>query len=58
MSITAERKQELIKEYAASAKDPEGWTNYVQRYVHCDADEYLQRVGGLPAVHKLPLPVF
>lgn len=47
-----------FKEYAASAKDPGGWAQYYERYIACGEAEYLQRVGGVEAVHKLPLPVF
>jgi len=47
-----------FKEYAASAKEPGGWQQYVERYVNCSQAEYLERVGGEAAVHKLPLPVF
>ena len=47
-----------FKEYAASAKEDGGWEKYAERYVNCTHAEYLERVGGLEAVHKLPLPVF
>jgi len=47
-----------FKEYAASAKEPGGWQQYVERYVACTEQEYLERVGGLEAVRRLPLPVF
>lgn len=47
-----------FKEYAASAKEEGGWQKYAERYVHCTHAEYLERVGGLEAVHQLPLPVF
>ncbi|HPP82789.1 MAG TPA: CoA-transferase [Rubrivivax sp.] len=47
-----------FKEYAASAKDPAGWPQYVERYVNCSEAEYLERVGGAAAVRGLPLPVF
>lgn len=47
-----------FKEYAASAKDPAGWSQYFERYVACSEAEYLERVGGEAAVKKLPLPVF
>ncbi len=47
-----------FKEYAASAKEPGGWQQYVERYVACGEQEYLQRVGGEESVRKLPLPVF
>ena len=47
-----------FKEYAASAKQPDGWQQYSERYVQCSQEEYLQRVGGADAIAKLPLPVF
>ena len=47
-----------FKEYAASAKEPDGWTRYVERYIACGEAEYLQRVGGEAAVRQLPMPVF
>jgi len=47
-----------FKEYAASAKEPGGWQQYAERYIHCSEQEYLVRVGGIDAVRKLPLPVF
>lgn len=47
-----------FKEYAASAKEEGGWQKYAERYVNCTDAEYLERVGGIDAVRKLPLPVF
>lgn len=47
-----------FKEYAASAKEADGWQQYFDRYVACSEQEYLQRVGGEAAVRQLPLPVF
>lgn len=47
-----------FKEYAASAKEEGGWQAYAERYVHCTEAEYLERVGGIEAIRKLPLPVF
>lgn len=47
-----------FKEYAASAKEDGGWQKYAERYVQCGEQEYLERVGGIDAVRKLPLPVF
>lgn len=47
-----------FREYAASAKEPGGWQQYFERYIACGEQEYLERVGGEPAVRKLPLPVF
>ncbi|MGH8830860.1 MAG: CoA transferase subunit A [Polaromonas sp.] len=47
-----------FKDYAASAKEEGGWQKYAERYVNCTEAEYLERVGGIDAVRKLPLPVF
>ena len=47
-----------FKEYAASAKEEGGWERYAERYVHAGEQAYLERVGGIDAVRKLPLPVF
>jgi glutaconate CoA-transferase subunit A len=47
-----------FKEYAASAKDADGWRAYVERYVACGEAEYQNRVGGMAAIRQLPLPVF
>ncbi len=47
-----------FKEYAATAKEEGGWQKYADRFVNCTHDEYLERVGGIDAVRKLPLPVF
>lgn len=47
-----------FKAYAASAREPDGWKRYAERYVHCSEADYLDRVGGEPAIRRLPLPVF
>lgn len=47
-----------FKEYVGSAKDPQGWDQYYERYVACTEAEYLQRVGGEDKIRQLPLPVF
>jgi glutaconate CoA-transferase subunit A len=47
-----------FKEYAASAKDGNGWQQYYERYIACGEEKYLQRVGGEQAVRELALPVF
>ncbi|WP_236208597.1 CoA transferase subunit A [Pseudomonas tohonis] len=47
-----------FKAYVASAAEPDGWLDYMERYVNCGEDEYLARVGGLNAIRQLPLPVF
>lgn len=50
--------QAHFKQYAASAREPEGWLQYHERYIACGEQEYLRRVGGLDAIRKLALPVF
>lgn len=47
-----------FKAYAASAKEPDGWRQYVERYVDCGEQAYLERVGGEAAVRALPPPIF
>ncbi|CAM4231348.1 MAG: CoA-transferase [Comamonas sp.] len=47
-----------FKEYAASAKEDGGWEQYVQKYVQCSQEEYLEKVGGMDTIKRLPLPVF
>ncbi|MDQ3060718.1 MAG: acyl CoA--acetate/3-ketoacid CoA transferase subunit alpha [Pseudomonadota bacterium] len=47
-----------FKEYVASAKEPGGWQQYAERYIHCSEQDYLARVGGEEAVRQLALPVF
>lgn len=50
--------QAHFKQYAASAREPEGWAQYHERYIACGEQEYLRRVGGADAIRKLALPVF
>jgi glutaconate CoA-transferase subunit A len=47
-----------FKVYNASASEADGWQNYRARFIDCTEAEYLERVGGLDAIAKLPLPVF
>jgi len=47
-----------LKEYAASAREDGGWQRYRDRYVACPEQEYVERVGGIDAIRKLPLPVY
>ncbi len=47
-----------FKAYAASAKQPDGWQQYFERYIACGEQAYLERVGGETAIRALPLPVF
>ncbi len=47
-----------FKAYNASAKEEGGWQAYFDQYIACSESEYLEKVGGLDAIKKLPLPVF
>ena len=47
-----------FKEYVASSKEEGGWNEYQQKYVQCTEQEYLEKVGGMDAIKRLPLPVF
>ena len=47
-----------FKEYVASSKEEGGWDEYLQKYVQCTEQEYLEKVGGMEAIKRLPLPVF
>ncbi|TWC38615.1 glutaconate CoA-transferase subunit A [Pseudomonas sp. SJZ079] len=47
-----------FKAYNASAQQADGWQAYAEQFVHCSHEQYLERVGGLAAIHQLPLPVF
>lgn len=47
-----------FKAYNASAKEEGGWQAYFDQYIACSEKEYLEKVGGLDAIKKLPLPVF
>lgn len=47
-----------FKAYAASAQAEEGWQAYVEQFVACSHEQYLEQVGGLAAIRQLPLPVF
>ena len=47
-----------FKDYVASAKESDGWQQYLEKYVTCGELEYMARVGGMEAVRKFPLPVF
>ena len=50
--------QKHFKEYNASAKEEGGWQAYFDKYIAGSESEYLEKVGGLDAIKKLPLPVF
>ena len=47
-----------FKAYNASVKEEGGWQAYFDQYIACSEAEYLEKVGGLDAIKKLPLPVF
>lgn len=47
-----------FQEYNASAKDAAGWQAYVDKYINCTEAEYIEKVGGLEAISKLPLPIY
>ncbi|WP_417283669.1 CoA transferase subunit A [Comamonas sp.] len=47
-----------LKEYTGSAKEDAGWDEYVQKYVQCSEQEYQEKIGGMDAIKRLPLPVF
>lgn len=47
-----------MKLYAASAREEGGWNRYAERYVAAGEDAYIDAVGGIDAIRKLPLPVY
>ncbi len=47
-----------FKEYNGSVKEEGGWDAYVNNYINCTEAEYIEKVGGLEAITKLPLPVY
>ncbi|RJG10865.1 CoA transferase subunit A [Pseudomonas cavernicola] len=47
-----------FKAYNASAQEPGGWQAYVEQYLNGTEEQYREKVGGLAAIRKLPLPVF
>lgn len=47
-----------FKQYAASAKQAQGWQNYFNKFVAVSESEYLQKVGGEDAIKALPLPIY
>ena len=55
MSITAERKDALIKEYAVASKTPQGMQEYLEKYVYGVKDHwgYLELLGGMEYLDKL-----
>ena len=47
-----------FKEYAGTAKEG-GWAAYADKYVNgVDEQQYQSLVGGLDAIHALPMPVY
>lgn len=49
---------EHLKEYSATAKDPELWNTYRAKYIDVDHDTYIGAVGGAERVGKIPAPIF
>jgi len=47
-----------LKLYAASAREEGGWNRYAERYIAAGEDAYIDAVGGIDAIRKLPLPVY
>ena len=47
-----------LKLYAASAREEDGWARYAGRYIAPGEDAYIDAVGGLDAIRKLPLTVY
>ena len=47
-----------FKEYTASAKEDGGWGQYTEKFLQCSEQEYQEKVGGMQAIQRLPLPVF
>ncbi len=49
---------EHLKRYNASASEASGWQQYMQEFVAGTEAEYINKVGGVTRIAKLPLPVF
>jgi len=47
-----------FKTYTASAKEENGWENYMKEFVNISEEEYLSKIGGADAIKQLPKPVF
>jgi glutaconate CoA-transferase subunit A len=47
-----------FKEYAATAKEEDGWQRYYDKYISVDHADYVQNVGGADAINELPLPIY
>ena len=50
--------QDHFKHYTASAKQDNGWQNYMETYIAAGEENYLKQVGGAEYIKQLPLPVF
>lgn len=47
-----------FQRYNASAQEEGGWQRYHDEFIRDGETAYLEKVGGLDALRKLPLPVF
>ncbi|MCL6687711.1 glutaconate CoA-transferase subunit A [Pseudomonas citronellolis] len=47
-----------LQRYNASAQEEGGWQRYYDEFIRDGEAAYLDKVGGLDALRKLPLPVF
>jgi glutaconate CoA-transferase subunit A len=50
--------QAHLRLYAASAREEGGWARYAERYVDAGEAAYIDAVGGLAAIAKLPATVY
>ncbi|RJG20807.1 CoA transferase subunit A [Massilia cavernae] len=50
--------QAHLRLYAASAREEGGWARYAERYVEAGEAAYIDAVGGLAAIAKLPATVY
>lgn len=47
-----------LKRYVASAKEENGWQNYMDEFINGGEAAYQEKNGGIERMGKLPLPVF
>ena len=47
-----------FKEYAAGAKQEQGWQDYYDKYIALSEADYLQKVGGIDSIKALALPIY
>ena len=47
-----------LKQYAALAREDDGWQQYSQQFLAGDEAAYQSQIGGLDHIQSLPLPVF